>query len=405
MCGGLSCAPEMRDGSASGQGLMKRAAASKIRNQFKAVMRMNIPLVDLRAQYHTIKSEIDAAVLGLIESTQYINGQDVRKFEQEFAEYSGAKHAVGVGNGTDAISLALKAAGVGQGDEVITVANTFIATAEAVSNIGATPVFVDIDPAHYNMDPAAMEAAITPRTRAIIPVHLYGQPAPMDEIMAIAQRHGLFVVEDCAQAHGSTYKGKPVGTWGDLGTFSFYPGKNLGAYGDAGAVITNNEEMAHMVNRYHDHGRTEKYIHDYIGVNSRLDTIQAAILRIKLARLAEWTEARRQVAAKYDEAFRSSEAVQTPQQIEGGKHVYHLYVIQTAERDRLQDHLKAKGVATGIHYPVPLHVQPAYAHLGYKKGQFPVAEALADRILSLPIYAELTGEQSDYIISAVGDFE
>jgi dTDP-4-amino-4,6-dideoxygalactose transaminase len=227
----------------------------------------------------------------------------------------------------------------------------------------------------------------------------------MDEIMAIAQRHGLFVVEDCAQAHGSTYKGKPVGTWGDLGTFSFYPGKNLGAYGDAGAVITNNEEMAHMVNRYHDHGRTEKYIHDYIGVNSRLDTIQAAILRIKLARLGEWTEARRRVAAKYDEAFRSSEAVQTPQQIEGGKHVYHLYVIQTAERDRLQDHLKAKGVATGIHYPVPLHVQPAYAHLGYKKGQFPVAEALADRILSLPIYAELSQEQSDYIISAVGDFE
>lgn len=362
---------------------------------------MNIPLVDLLAQYNSIKPEIDAAIADILARTQFIGGKDVAMFDEEFAEFSGVKHAIGVGNGTDAISLALKAVGVGAGDEVITVANTFIATAEAISAVGATPVFIDVDPVHYNMDPAALEDAITENTKAVIPVHLYGQPAPMDEICAIAQRRGLYVIEDCAQAHGSSYKDRPVGSWGDMGTFSFYPGKNLGAYGDAGAFVTNNDDLAHLVSKYHDHGRTEKYVHDFIGINSRLDSIQAAILRVKLARLRDWTEDRRRVASQYDNLLSSNEAVQTPKEIPNGHHVYHLYVIQTDERDRLQDRLKERGVASGIHYPVPLHVQPAYAHLGYQKGQFPVAEALADRILSLPMYPELAEEQVEYVAQSM----
>lgn len=362
---------------------------------------MNVPLVDLKAQYISIKSDIDDAISGVLENTQFIGGEEVHSFEQEFAEFSGVRHAIGVGNGTDAITLVLKALGVGAGDEVITVANTFIATAEAISSLGATPVFVDVDPSHFNMSPESLEDAITERTKAIIPVHLYGQPAPMDAICAIAQRHGLYVVEDSAQAHGSTYKGKPVGAWGDAGTFSFYPGKNLGAYGDAGAVVTNDDLLAERIRMIRDHGRTGKYIHEHVGVNSRLDTIQAAILRVKLRHLGEWTERRRNIASVYTKLLASSEEVEAPQELDGGKHVYHLYVVQSDDREGLQSSLAEHGVASGIHYPVPLHVQPAYSHLGYSKGQFPVSERLADRILSLPMYPELTEETAGRIVALI----
>lgn len=365
---------------------------------------MTVPLVDLRAQYISIKPEIDAAIAGVLESTQFINGREVALFEEEFAAYCGARHAIGVGNGTDALSLALTALGVGPGDEVVTAVNTFTATAEAISSVGAVPVFVDVDPVHYTMDTQALEAAITPCTAAIIPVHLYGQPSPMEEICSIAGRYGLCVVEDAAQAHGASYRGHPMGSWGHMACFSFYPGKNLGAYGDAGAVITNDQELADKVRLLHDHGRANKYVHETIGMNSRMDTIQAAVLRVKLSHLPEWTFQRRQLAKLYSAALAEIEGVVPPQELDGGSHAYHLYVIQSERRDALRDHLAAEGIATGIHYPLPLHLQPAYQHLGYLKGQFPVAEALADRILSLPMYPELPESAVSRIVASIGAF-
>lgn len=364
----------------------------------------SIPLVDLKAQYAAIKPEIQAAINEVLDSVQFINGPAVADFERRFAEFCGTGFAVGVGNGTDALTLALKALGVGDGDEVITAANTFIATAEAIVAVGATPVFVDVDPLHFNMTPEGFSAAITARTKAVIPVHLYGQTAPIAEIVDIAKRRSIKIIEDAAQAHGAEYNGRRAGSWGDAATFSFYPAKNLGAYGDAGAVVTNNEEIATRARMLRDHGRTDKYLHEYIGVNSRLDTLQAAILGVKLAHMDEWNAARRAVAAKYDAVLSEFAWLTAPAEIAGGRHIYHLYVIQCARREDLRRYLSDNGIGVGIHYPVPLHLQPAFRALGYGAGDFPVAERLSNSILSIPMYPEMTAAQQRRIVETIGAF-
>jgi len=357
---------------------------------------MKVNFVDLKAQYATIKDEVNEAIGGVLESCAFINS---RSFEKDFAEYIGTDHCVGVGNGTDALFLAMKSMGFGPGDELITAANTFIATAEGIGWTGATPVFVDCDPVTYNIDPAKIEAAITEKTRAIVPVHLYGQPADMDAIMDIARRHNLKVVEDCAQAHGATYKGRKVGTFGDVGCFSFYPGKNLGAYGDAGAVVTNDEELAVNIHKLGDHGSNVKYKHDFQGTNSRLDGIQGAVLSVKLRHLDKWSDRRIEVAARYNEGLKDVCVV--PQTAADVRHVWHLYVIQVDNREELMNHLQEQDIASGIHYPVPLPVTPAYASLGYKEEQFPVACGIADKIVSLPMHGDLTDEDVDLVIREV----
>jgi dTDP-4-amino-4,6-dideoxygalactose transaminase len=331
-------------------------------------------------------------------NTRFVLGEEVRFFEQEFAAFCGARHCVGVANGTDALHLIVRAMGIGPGDEVITQTNSFIATAIGISYAGATPVFVDCNPATYQMDVSKLEAAITPRTKAIIPVHLYGQPADMDAVLAVARRHGLRVIEDACQAHGATYRGQPVGALGDAAAFSFYPGKNLGAYGDGGGITTNDEALATRLRAFRDYGQTVKYHHDFQGYNSRLDTIQAAILRVKLKRLASWNQSRQRAAAAYAKAL-GRIGMEPPGQVAYGTHIWHLYVVQVANRAEVQKRLADAGVATGIHYPVPIHLQKAYANLGYKRGVFPVAEAGADRILSLPMFPELTGAQVEYVVS------
>ena len=353
---------------------------------------MNIPLVDLQTQYEAIRADIDAAIANVIRDTAFVGGKYVKSFEESFAEYCGTSYAVGVSNGTDAIRLALLACGIGAGDEVITVPNTFIATFEAIDATGATVRFVDVDPDTFNMDPSLLAAAITPRTRAIVPVHLYGQPADMNPILRIAREHGLRVIGDAAQAHAARYHNSPIGTIGDAVTFSFYPGKNLGAYGDAGAIVTNDKEIAEKAAKLRDHGRTTKYEHDTIGFNCRLDGLQAAILSAKLPYLDEWTAARRRNAGLYNSLLADVGSIQTPTEMEEVFAVYHLYVIQTDERERLQSCLKESGISTGIHYPIPLHLQPALAHLNLARGNFPVTESHADRILSLPMYPELSAE-------------
>ncbi|HEX7175137.1 MAG TPA: DegT/DnrJ/EryC1/StrS family aminotransferase [Pyrinomonadaceae bacterium] len=362
-----------------------------------------IPFVDLQAQYRAIKAEIDEAVARVLDTSAFILGREVEAFERAFADYLGARFCVGVSNGTAAVQLALSACGVGPGDEVIVPANTFFATAEAVSTAGAHPRFVDCDPVSYNIDASLIEAAITERTRAIIPVHLYGQPADLDAIFRVAARHNLTVIEDAAQAHGAQYRGRRVGARGRANCFSFYPGKNLGAYGEAGAVVTDDAEVARRVRLLRDHGSERKYRHEIIGYNFRMEGIQGAVLGVKLPHLDGWNELRRRHAARYDELLRDSGLV-LPRASSDARHVYHLYVVQTEDRDALQKHLADAGVQTGIHYPIPIHLQPAYAFLGHKPGDFPEAERQAACVLSLPMFAELTDEQIERVAEAVHSF-
>ncbi|MBE7554814.1 MAG: DegT/DnrJ/EryC1/StrS family aminotransferase [Anaerolineales bacterium] len=365
---------------------------------------MSIPLVDLKAQYQTIRPEIEAAIQRVLENTNFIMGGEVTQFEQAFAHYVGVKEVVGVASGTAALQLALAACQVKPGDEVITTAHTFIATAEPISYLGAKPVFVDIDPRTYNLDANHVEAAITPQTRAIIAVHLYGQPADMEPLLDIAKRHQLYMIEDAAQAHGARYHGQTCGSMGHLACFSFFPGKNLGAYGDAGAVSGNDPELMSRVRRLRNHGRISKYEHEEVGYGERLDTLQAAVLNVKLKCLEAWTEARRSRARLYNELLAGLDLV-TPWEAPDVRHVYHLYVLRSSQRDALLTHLKAKGVEAGIHYPVPLHRQPAYLKLGYSDITLPKTEQAAREVLSLPMYPELTAEQINYIVEQIKEFD
>lgn len=362
-----------------------------------------IPLVDLKAQYSAIRTEIDSAIQSVLDRTAFIMGPDIDSFEADFGAFCIADYCVGVSSGTSALMLALLAMDVGPGDEVITSAHTFIATAEAISAVGATPVFVDIDPDTYNLNPALLETAITPSTRAVMPVHLYGQPADMSRINAVAADHGLFVIEDAAQAHGATLNGVTVGTLGDVACFSFYPGKNLGAYGDAGALTTNNRDLAEKVSLLRNHGRRSKYLHEIVGYGERLDTLQAAILQVKLSHLAEWTAARRRLAARYTTLLADSNFI-LPYAAEGADPAWHLYVIRTDERDTALEFLQQRGIGAGVHYPVPLHLQPAYANLGYATGDLPVTETVANTCLSLPIYPEMTDVQQERVVDALYAF-
>jgi len=356
------------------------------------VANVSVPFVDLKQQYTSIKSEVDAAIARVIENTSFILGPEVRAFEATFAEYVGARACIAVNSGTAALQLTLMAAGIGAGDEVIVPSFTFFATAEAVSVLGATPVFVDVDPVSYTVTAAAIERAITPRTRALIPVHLYGQAADLDPILELAKKHHLHVIEDAAQAHGAEYKRKRVGALGRAGCFSFYPSKNLGAYGEAGAVVTNDEELAKRLRLLRDHGSTSKYAHAIVGYNFRMEEIQAAVLNVKLRHLNDWNDARRARAARYN-ALLSSAGLVLPAEMDYARHVYHVYAVQSQNRDELQKRLTAAGVQTGVHYPIPIHLQPAYASLGYKGGELPVTENLAERALSLPMFPELSDEQ------------
>lgn len=359
---------------------------------------ISVPLVDLRRQYRDLQAEIDSAIRRVIESGRFILGPEVESFEEDFGRYVGAPTAVGVASGTAALQLALAACGVGPGDEVITSPHTFIATAEAITHAGARPVFVDIDPETYTLDPQRVEDAISQRTKAIVPIHLYGHPAEMDPLVEITERHNLWLVEDAAQAHGAEYRGRRCGAIGHLAAFSFFPGKNLGAYGDAGAVTGRSPELLDRVRRLRDHGRVSKYVHDEVGYGERLDSLQAAILSVKLAHLESWTESRRRIAARYSEALGST-ALRTPTERPGARHVYHLYVIRALERDRLLRALAEAGIGAGIHYPVPLHRQPAYSELAGLS--FPETERAAAEVLSLPIYPEMEEAQIDYVIDQV----
>jgi dTDP-4-amino-4,6-dideoxygalactose transaminase len=363
-------------------------------------MPTTIPLVDLKAQYQALKPEIDAAIARVIENTSFILGPEVRAFEEAFAAYCQARHAVGVSSGTAAIELVLRGLGIGPGDEVITTPFTFIATAEAISQAGATPVFADVDALTYNLDPAAVEAAITPRTKAILPVHLYGQPAAMDRFSQIAQRHGLALIEDAAQAHGASLNGRRAGSLGHAACFSFYPGKNLGCYGDGGAVVTGDAGLAATVRKLRDHGRSSKYVHDELGFGHRLDALQAAILAAKLPYLDAANQARRRLAKRYGEILADTDLV-LPAELPGVDAVYHLYVVRTPRRDEIVTALRSQGIEAGVHYPLPLHLQPAYQFLGYQRGRFPVAEAAAEQVLSLPLFPEMSEEQQDRVVAVV----
>lgn len=360
----------------------------------------NIPLVGLFDQYQTIKPEIDAAIESIITRSAFVGGEEVRSFESEFAAYCETKACVGAGNGTDAIYLTLRALGIGPGDEVITVAHTFIATSEAISMTGARPVFVDITEDTMLMNPALLEQAVTPRTKAIVPVHLYGQPCDLDAIMKVADRHGLKVIEDAAQAHGARWRGRRAGSIGDAGCFSFYPGKNLGAFGDAGAVVSQDEELIERIRMLANHGRLEKYTHKMEGVNSRLDGLQAAILRVKLRHLDEWNESRRRHADFYFENLSGNE-LRMPVVDENALPVWHLFVVRVADRESFQQKLKGEGIATGVHYPVPLHLQPACQYLGIPKGSLPVTEEVSGEVVSLPMYPELTSAQLESVVNAI----
>jgi dTDP-4-amino-4,6-dideoxygalactose transaminase len=364
---------------------------------------MLVPFVDLQAQYRSIKAEVDAGIARVLESAAFILGREVEAFEAAFAEYVGARFCVGVSNGTAAVQLALMACGVGEGSEVIVPANTFFASAEAVSTSNATPVFVDADPVSYNIDVSKIEAAVTDRTRAILPVHLYGQAADLDPVFEIAERHNLIVIEDAAQAHGARYKGRRVGALARAGCFSFYPGKNLGAYGEGGAVVTNDPEVARTLRLLRDHGSERKYRHEIVGYNFRLEGIQGAVLSVKLRHLDEWNALRRSTAARYGELLSGSKLT-LPRELPYAEHVYHLYVVQSEARDALQKKLAQAGVQTGIHYPVPIHLQPAYSSLGHEPGDFPEAERQAARVLSLPMFPELTEKQIMHVAETIREF-
>lgn len=359
-----------------------------------------VPFLDLKAQYRSIKAEILPAINNVLESCAFVLGDEVACFEREFSAHQNAAFGIAVNTGTSALHLALLSAGIGPGDEVITVPFTFVATVAAIIYSGAKPVFVDIDPLSMTMDVNGIEKAITPKTRAIIPVHLYGQAADMDPIMEIAKRHGLIVIEDACQAHGSEYKGRRVGSIGDMGCFSFYPGKNLGAYGEGGMVVTNDKKHEHAIRMLRDWGAESKYCHVLKGYNYRMEGLQGAILRVKLRHLEAWTEARRSHAARYHELLADS-GVKTPCEMPFSRHVYHIYAIRVSQRDAFQKALTVHGVQTGIHYPIPVHLQPAYADLGYKPGDFPHSEAAANEVLSLPMFAELNNEQQDTVSQAV----
>lgn len=359
-----------------------------------------IPFVDLKAQHAAIRGELVEAIGRVLDSCEFTLGSEVEAFEHEFAAYSQARHGVGVNTGTSALHLALLAAGVGPGDEVITVPFTFVATVSAIGYSGARPVFVDIDPCTLTLDPGRLEAAITPRTKAVIPVHLHGQCADMDPILEIARRHGLTVIEDAAQAHGAEYRGRRAGSLGDLACFSFYPGKNLGACGEGGMVVTDDDGHARTLRMLRDWGAERKYHHVLKGFNYRLEGMQGAVLRVKLRHLERWTEARRAHARRYD-AMLAGSGVGTPQASPHARHVYHVYAIRSAARDALAARLRERGVATGIHYPVPVHLQPAWAELGYRPGDFPHAEQAAAQTLSLPMYAELAPAMQERVAGAV----
>jgi len=365
---------------------------------------MRVPFVDLKAQYASIKDEMLPAIHSVLDNTAYVLGKPVSEFEAAFGAAHGVRYCCGVSSGTDANHMVLWALGIGPGDEVIIPANTFIATAWGATLCGATPVFVDCEPDSYNIDPKKLEARITPRTKAIVAVHLFGQAADMDPLSEIAHRHNVVLVEDCAQSHFAEYKGRRTGGLSRASSYSFYPGKNLGAYGEAGAAATNDAELARKFKMIRDHGAEKKYHHEMYGHNYRMEGIQGAVLGVKLRHLGVWTESRRRNAALYRKHLQGILGVVPPQEMAYAKHVYHLYVIRVTKRDELQRHLEEKGIATGLHYPIPLHLQKAFAHLGYKEGDFPVTEKAAGEILSLPMYPELTEEQIEYVSDAIRGF-
>ena len=364
-------------------------------------MQTKVPFLDLKAHHAPLRAEIDLAIGEVIDRGAFAGGPFVAQFEDEFAAFCGARHALGVGNGTDALWLALLACGIGPGDEVITVPNTFMATVEAITYTGVTPVLIDVDECTYTMDPGLLEQARTPRTKAIIPVHLFGQVADMDPILSFARKHGLYLIEDAAQAHGAEYKGRKAGSIGDAGCFSFYPGKNLGAFGEAGAVVTNDDKLQEKIRILRDHGQVRKYHHSMVGWNCRMDGIQAAILRIKLRHLDQANQRRRTHARQYDQLFQGLEEVVPPLEADYGRHVYHIYPIRVRERDEVMRLLEGKGIGCGIHYPVPIHLQEAYQGLGYRAGAFPVSERICAEFISLPMFPELTPAQVELVADAV----
>jgi dTDP-4-amino-4,6-dideoxygalactose transaminase len=364
---------------------------------------MKVPFLDLKAHHAPLIDKFDRAIREVIESSAFAGGPFVERFEEEFAAYCGSEYAIGVGNGTDALWLALLALGIGPGDEVITVPNTFFATVEAITYCRAQPVFVDVDEDTFTMDPAELKKALTAKTKAIIPVHLFGQPADMDPILEFARAYGLSVIEDAAQAHGAEYKGRKAGTIGDAGCFSFYPGKNLGAFGEAGAVVTNDAELFEKIRVLRNHGQAQKYYHTLAGWNCRMDGIQAAILSIKLRHLEEGNRLRRERALQYNQALAGIEGIATPFEADYARHVYHVYAIRVQEREEVRRRLVENGIGCGVHYPIPIHLQEACRGLGYTEGAFPVAEDLAEEFLSLPMFPELTEEQIEYVARCVSE--